>query len=224
LEKFADVKKRSDRTPHMISMQNWVENYICGTQAGQNVVGNRRDNLGLPVSELMFKNGNRWTHVCPYVRDAVDYDQCWIEESPLDGSDPAQLENLLLEQLTTFKAAPPAHDPVAQNHQPAPLPILWKNFITFFPRIVRQPRTGPFALMDDVQAKLLPLFIQNGLLFGAFYPGCPTTGIHNDQWNKAFVCPFAAFVVRYLAQHDHQFIGVNSPNRAAYRSYFPCHS
>ncbi len=216
---FSAVRKQPERTPQMISMQNWVENYVCGTQAEQKVVGNRHDNLNLTVTQLMFDRKNRWAHVCPYVIDALDYDSCWLEESDLDGSHPSAIAHLLLTQLKDFKKTPPAHDPVLQG--PAPLPALWKTFITFFPRIVRNPRSGPFPLIDDLYTQLLPSFVREGLMFGEFYPGCPSTGIYNPEWPKSFVCPFPAFVMRYMAKHDHLFITRNSAIWDAYNSYFP---
>lgn len=219
MEKFSAVKQQPNRNPQMISMQNWVENYMCGTQADQKVVGNRHDNLDLPVTQLMFDRKNRWAHVCPYVIDALDYDHCWIEESDIDGSNPADIENMLLRQLEEFKKAPPAHDPAL--HGPAPLPVLWKTFITFLPRIVRSSRSGPFPLIDDIYVRLLPAFVKEGLMYGEFYPGCPSTGIYNNQWPKSFVCPFPSFVIRYMARHDHLFITPNTPIWDAYKSYFP---
>lgn len=219
MERYSAVRQQLNRNPQTISMQNWVENYICGTQADQKVVGNRCDNLNLPVTQLMFDRKNRWAHVCPYVIDAIDYDHCWIEESDLDGSRPQDIEMLLLQQLQDFKKTPPAHDPVLQG--PAPLPALWKTFITFFPRITRESRTGPFPLIDEMYLRLLPVFVLEGMMFGEFYPGCPSKGIYNDQWPKSFVCPFTAFVMRYMARHDHLFITRGTPIWDAYKSFFP---
>lgn len=223
MDRFSVVKRQLNRTPQMISMQNWVENFICGIQKDQNVIGNRHDNLGLLVTQLMFDNKNRWAHVCPFVRDALDYDHVWIEESDLDGHNPTAIENLLLNQMQNFKSTLPAYDPIL-NGQPASLPALWKTFITFFPSMLRKPRQGRFPLIDSIYANLILTFVQEGLMFGGFYPVCPITGIYNTQWNKPFICPFPAFAVRYLAQQDHLFLNQNSSERAAYKSYFPCMS
>jgi hypothetical protein len=223
MERFSTIKRQANRTPQMISVQNWLENFICGTRADQKVVGNRFDNLNQPVTQLMFDNRNRWAHVCPYVSDSMDYDHCWIEKSELDGSDPAAIESLLLKQLEDFKSTPPVHDPVP-GREPALLPVLWKTFVTFFPRIVREPRTGPFPLIDNLYSRLLPEFVRHGLMFGEFYPRCPTVGIYNDRWPKSFVCPYPAFVIRYMARHDYLFITPNSVIWDAYTTYFPMES
>jgi hypothetical protein len=220
MDRFSVVKKQLNRTPQVISLQNWVENYICGTQKPQNVVGNRQDDLGLSVTQLMFDNKNRWAHVCPYVRDALDYDHVWVEESDLDGGNPADIENLLLHHIQNFKNTPPSYDPTL-NGQPAFLPVLWKTFIIFFPNILRKPRNGRFPLIDDIYTKLISTFVQEGLMFGGFYPVCPITGIYNTAWNNPFVCPFPAFAIRYLIQQDHLFLNQNSPEWSIYRSYFP---
>jgi len=143
MDRFSVVKKQLNRTPQVISLQNWVENYICGTQKPQNVVGNRQDDLGLSVTQLMFDNKNRWAHVCPYVRDALDYDHVWVEESDLDGGNPADIENLLLHHIQNFKNTPPSYDPTL-NGQPAFLPVLWKTFIIFFPTFFANPAMAVF--------------------------------------------------------------------------------
>ena len=220
MERFSTIKRRADRNPQMISVQNWLENYICGTREDQKVVGNRCDNLDQPVTQLMFDNRNRWAHVCPYVSDSIDYDNCWIEESELDGRDPAAIESLLLKLLEEFKRAPPAHDPTLAR-EPASLPVLLKTFVIFFPHIVREPRAGPLPLIDELYSRLLPQFVRHGLMFGEFYPRCPTVGIYNDQWPKSFVSPYPAFVIRYMARHDHLFITPDSAIWDAYTTYFP---
>ena len=220
MDRFSIVKKQLNRTPQMISMQNWVENYVCGTQKDQNVVGNRQDDLGLFVTQLMFDNKNRWAHVCPYVRDSLDYDHVWLEESDLNGQTPDDIEKLLLYHIQEFKSTYPPYDPTL-NGQPASLPVIWKTFIIFFPSIIRKPRNGRFPLIDNIYKKLISTFVQEGLMFGGFYPVCPITGLYNTQWNNPFVCPFPAFAIRYLVQQDHLFLNQNSPEWYFYKSYFP---
>src|SRR5438445_13636719 len=103
MEKFSRVKADAARKPQMASMQNWVEGYICGVNRNQFVVDTREDDLGLKVSQLMFDHKNRWAQVCPFVRDSLDYDMFWIEESEIQGHDAVELERLLKAQIIQFK-------------------------------------------------------------------------------------------------------------------------
>lgn len=217
MERFSAVKAAENRTPQMASMQNWVERFICGTNPHQMVVGNREDGLGLKVTQLMLENKNRWAQVCPFVRDSLDYDHFWIEESSL-GGDSAALEKLLMDQIRDFKRCPPEYDPAATGVG-AKLPILWKTFLTFFPRIKAQSK-GSFALFDDLHARLRKEFIPAGLMLGQFYAGCEAPAIYNTSW-RALISPYPAFAIRYMAKHDKLFIPEGTSEHEKYRKYFP---
>jgi hypothetical protein len=216
MERFSAVRAAENRTPQMASMQNWVERFICGTNPHQMAVGKREDEFGLKVTQLMFDNKNRWAHVCPFVRDSLDYDHFWIEESNLN-DDSAALERLLRGQMTDFKSCPPEYDP-APTGVAAPLPTLWKTFFTFFPRIKVQSK-GPFPLFDDLHARLKSEFIRAGLMLGQFYAGCRVPAIYNLSW-RALNSPYPAFAIRYMAKHDRLFISAGTPEREEYRKYF----
>src|SRR5437588_187928 len=133
----------------------------------------------------MFNNCSRWAQVCPFVRDALDYDLFWIAQSPL--VEQAGIEKLLLEQKAQFIATPPVHDPLAVG--PAKLPTLWKIFTTFFPEIKHRGKSaGPLKMFDDLHLKLRTTFRSAGLMLGQFYPNCPEEGLHNKAF-RSLVSP-----------------------------------
>jgi hypothetical protein len=218
MDKYWVAKQSSNPTLPMLQMQKWVERYICGTNINQGVVGKREDDLGIKVTQLMFTNKNRWAHVCPFIRDSLDYDEFWIEESDLIND--VDIETLLLKQIGDFKNAPPAHDPIASG-QGAKLPILWKTFLTFFPRLLHRP-IGGYPLMDNLHAKLKPVFIQEGLMLGQFYARCPAEATWNPMWKGPLISPWPAFAIRYMAKHDHIFLKNDATAMAVYnRQFFP---
>jgi hypothetical protein len=219
MEKFSLVSKDPARTPQMATMQRWVEKFICGTSQQQGVVGNRVDDFGIEVTQLMYDNKNRWAQVCPFIRDSLDYDHFWIEESDLDERSAEAIEQLLLKQIDDFKSCHPNYDPVAEGRG-ATLPILWKTFLTFFPH-VRHRSGGPVPLIDDLHARMKPLFVQAGLMLGQFYAGCPVGAIYNPLWTNVLTSPYPAFAVRYMAKHDKLFIKPESPDYKYYESFFP---
>lgn len=219
MEKFSLVLKDVSKTPQMATMQRWVEKYICGTSQKQGVVGNRTDDFEITVTPLMFDNKNRWAHVCPFIRDSLDYDDFWIEESDLDEQSHDAIEQLLLLQIDDFKNCPPVYDPVSEG-QGAKLPILWKTFLTFFPYIRHRSR-GPVQLIDDLHAKLKPVFVESGLMLGQFYAGCPVGAVYNPSWTNVLTSPYPAFAIRYMAKHDKLFIKPESPDFEFYKRFFP---
>jgi hypothetical protein len=204
----------------MAGMQNWTERYVCGVSAKQGVVGNRDDGFGGKVTQLMFDNHSRLAEVCPFVRDSLDYDVFWIEESNFDDSQVDEIEHLARRQLVDFKTAEPAFDPETQG--PAQLPVLWKTFLTFFPRVIHKSRvTAGFPLFDDLHAKLKPDFIKAGLMLGQFYAGCPQPAIYNEEWTGPLASPYPAFAIRYIAKHDKLFISPTSSEYEIYKKFFP---
>jgi heptaprenyl diphosphate synthase len=204
----------------MTVMINWVEGYICGTRPKQMVVGNRLDSNGNLVTQTLFDTRDKQAHVCPFVRDSIDRDLFWIEESFLDASDPNDIEQLLRKQIQDFKDQVPPHDPLATGN-PAGLPELWKTFLTFFPRIIHKSKQGAFPFMDTLHQNLKPDFVRNGLMLGQFYAGCPEPAIYNPMWKGPLLSPYPTFAIRYMAVHDKLFISQNTPEWTIYKSFFP---
>jgi hypothetical protein len=215
MERFSTVKNNPRSSPTAV-MQNWVERYICGVNKNQSVVGNRKDEFGTIVTQLMYDNKNRWAHVCPFVRDSLDYDMFWIEES--DVEDRHRIEELLNQQLVQFKSCPPAFDPVATG-KAADLPVSLKTFLTFFPRI-RLRSKGLFPMFDEIHKSLKPDFIRAGLMLGQFYAGCPVASVYNPLWKGPLISPYPAFATRYMAKHDSLFISRGTREFEEYKKYF----
>jgi len=214
------------RTPSLEMMQKWVEKYICGVNHRQGVVGSgerkdkfRKDDFGNPVTDLMFRNRSRWAHVCPFVRDSMDYDLFGIEESKLDDRDEGKIVELLRRQIPLFIGWEIRFDPVASGTA-ATLPVLWKTFLTFFP-YTRNESRGSLDMMDRIHSKLKSEFVKAGLMLGQFYPGCKTEAIYNSSWKGPLISPYPAFAIRYMAIHDHLFINPESAEFKQYLKFFP---
>lgn len=218
MQTFSSIKISSTRPPEVASLQNWIEKFVCAPQSKQNVINNRCDDFDQPVTKLMFDNRNRWAHVCPFVRDSLDYDMFWMELSSLDGQHPEAIERLLRQQMKDFQLCEPAYNPVAKN-KAAEFPVLWKTFMTFFP-IKRHSEDGvAFPLFKRLHDLLKPDFVQAGLMLGQFYAGCPQEGIYNRHW-PALQSPRPAFAIRYMAKHDKLFVKEDQPEYVHYQKFF----
>src|SRR6266446_2624737 len=189
METFLGVKAQQSKSRPMSRMIGFVERYICSANIKQMVVNMRRDEHGNLVTQAMFDRNDIQAHVCPFVRDSIDRDLFWIEESALDGSDPDiadKVETLLRKQIQDFKDAPPAYDPLSTGHAVG-LPELWKAFLTFFPFILHKSSQGPFPLFDDLHKKLKSVFVSHGLMLGQFYAGCPEEAVYNKNWRGPLI-------------------------------------
>ncbi len=223
MENFTEAVNNPNRSVEMKRIHWWVDKFICAVMPRQLVVGNRKDEAGNEVTQEMADNKDRPAHVCPFVRDSIDRDLFWIEESHLGVQDGAAIEQLLREQMNDFINYPPPYDPVTTG-QGAPMPVLSKTFLTFFPRIKHHSR-GRLPLMDDMHSSLKPDFMQAGLMVGQFYAGCPEPAVYTAQtpkpWTDILNSPYPAFAIRYMAWHDHLFIKPGGLGYLQYKQFFP---
>lgn len=206
--------KQATDTPEMRSMKKWVENYICRAASNnkQGVIGKRDDGHGGKVTHAMLTNNERPAHVCPFVRDSLDSDFFWIEESNLGHQETLAIAHLLLKQIDDFKKTSPAFDPKTEG-RPAPSAYMLKTFLTFFPRFGPESSFAPE--IDLLHKSLKRIFRGHGLMLGQSYKGCNEPGIW-DATYKPLLSPYPAFAIRYMLKHDFHFA---EPEE--YRKYFP---
>jgi hypothetical protein len=219
LLKVSNAKGYNPRTGNPLGvMVNWLEKTICGTQPKQSVVGNRPLVEGGTVTQEMFDRQERAAHVCPFVRNSLDANLFWFEESPLGRGDQKLIEQRLSAMVDEFQNMDPAHHP-QPDKVPAIEPSVLKAFLLIFPNLhVRGGGGVSDKFMDDVHAAIKPAFVANGLMLGQFYPSCPFEGIYNQSW-LALTSPIPAFAARYMVRHDRPFI----PNElmSTYEKFFP---
>ena len=199
------------------SIKKWIENFICGVQRQQQVVGNRQTPSGGTVSTLEFSMRERIAQVCPFVKDSIDQNYFWIEESPI--ADVGNIEAYLLSQILPFIQAPPDHDPWRDGAPPAP--VWLKTFFTFFPHYMLPSPKQPDLAVDQMYARVRPGFMNAGLMLGQFYHGCDQPSVYNPKWRDVLTCPYLAFAIRYMAPHDRLFIKPGSVGHDKFQKLFP---
>ena len=197
-------------------IQGWLEHFICGTHPKQNVVGNRDHPTGGKVTEEQFRAGDKAAHVCPFVRDSLDGDYLWIEESDLDDVD--EIGKLLIARIRPFKDAAPGHDPVGGDG-PAVMPVGLKTLVAFFPNY-EVARPGPDEQIDGLHGRAKVEFRAEGLMLGQFYKTCAAPAVYNAGWLHALTAPYLVFAIRYMQRHDKLFIGPDDPGYDTYCKLF----
>lgn len=169
---------------------------------------------GRLVTRAMFNAKDREAEVCPFVRDSLDRDLFWLEES-CETSE-IGIEMLLRNQIDQFVSTPPAHDPET-NLQPAGEPELWKTFVTIFPDVLPAIPLGQFV--NAIHARGKPHFVRKGLMLGEFFMGNLQEGIHSKHF-RPNAAPLSLFIIRYMIRSDRMF-NQKPEHLAEYNRYFP---
>jgi hypothetical protein len=217
MQQYSVVKADPHRSTQMSTVLQWVERFPCGPLEKQNVVGHRRDHAGNIVTQADFDAKERKAHVCPFVRDALDIDNVWLEESALTESDQTDIEALLQSQIGPFLKTAPAYTPSATG-MPAAMPALLKTFVTVFPRVLY--KRGSLPLFETIRTTIKVQFVKQGMMLGQFYKGCPQGGIYNPLFTP-LSAPWPAFVIRYMVKGDSIFNSDNPVWFSEYQKYFP---
>ncbi|MEA2733685.1 MAG: hypothetical protein QOE14_136 [Humisphaera sp.] len=200
-------------------LKRWIERFICGTHVGQGVVGNRHHPDGGFVTQEQFDRGDKAAHICPFVRDSIDADVFYIEESPL--TSPLQIRKHVLGRMKEFKQLEPTFDPIAEK-KPATMPIALKTLLVWFPNY-KSPGPPPDLQVDQIFKWMIIPFIREGLMLGQFYKGCADPAVHNPNWKKVLTSPYLAFALRYMQPHDKLFIKPGTPGYPIWQKMFGEH-
>jgi hypothetical protein len=198
-----------------VQVQRWIERFICGTSAHQSIVGKRDHPDGGKVTQEQFDRGDKVAHVCPFVRDAIDLDLFYINESNL--TQPLEIRKFLLARAEDFKKLEPAYDPLVEG-KAATMPTGLKVLVTLFPKYA-SPTVGPDPAIDRIFQWMIIPFIRQGLMLGQFYKGCAEPAIHNDSWRKVLTSPYLAWVIRYMQPHDKLFVKPGTPGYPIYEKF-----
>src|SRR5215813_13593830 len=198
MKPYSQLKADPSQSNEMHAMLRWIERFLCGLLRNQHVVNNRRDHTGALVTQADFDARSRKAHGCPFVQDALDIDNIWLEESALTERDQSQIEALIRSQIPSFLATSPAYDPRVTG-KPAGVPELFKAFIFVFPRVLYSK--GYLPMFETIQNTIKIDFIRCGMMSGQFYYGCPQPGLYNPAF-RPLSAPWPVFAVRYMVKDD----------------------
>jgi hypothetical protein len=200
-------------------MVHWLEKSICNTQPKQAVVGQRKLAEGGFVTRAMFERKEKTAHVCPFVKDSLDANLFWFEESTATREDREVIEQRLVDMVEEFVKVAPAYDPIKEKRADgAPSPGVFKAFLLVVPNFRLLGSRKADSLMDNIHEKIKPEYVKRGLMLGQFYSTCQQAGVYNEAW-LALTSPWPAFAARYMVRHDRLF--VKGELLPFYEQYFP---
>jgi hypothetical protein len=134
--------------------------------------------------------------VCPYTRPSVDAGLLRLAVWREAGADVQR------ELTAAMRAARRFWEELAPTSGPQ---VLFKTVLVVLPGLA-----GRTAVIDAVQRELSLEFTGDGLMIGEFYPTCPVTGLHSDEF-RPMQAPVPMLAIRRMVLGDLPFmLGVDA--------------
>ncbi|MGN6376163.1 MAG: DUF6875 domain-containing protein [Sphingomonas sp.] len=146
--------------------------------------------------------------VCPYIARAIARCaiqlRCSAATEQMGGTIMAEM-HAARSVITDLLAATPA----ARDRMLVSLVVL-------FPGIRAE---AGYRKLAEAQRELKTSFVEQGLMIGEFFPGCPSPGLHNPDF-RPFDAPVASLAVRQMTVFDAPFMTGDRRHVAAYLRHF----
>lgn len=130
--------------------------------------------------------------VCPFVPQALKTNTIRLAVVQAKSLNIQQIEELVLDYRDAFLEIEPTQKEAALN----------KAFLIVFPDISIEDTT---TLIDGIQQKLKPLFVQQGLMLGEFHKRNESPGLHNPHF-RPLQSPIPMLAIRFMVESDLPFL------------------
>jgi hypothetical protein len=146
-----------------------------------------RDFLAQPHGDL-----GREGPVCPFVPRALKLGTLWIGIVEADPDKPEDMEAIVDHYRKVFLDLEPKQGSDA----------VFKTIILIFPRVSSEQAP---VLIDGVQKKLKPGFVDDGLMLGQFHEKNDEPGLHNKKF-RPLRSPIPLLAIRFMVKQDLPFL------------------
>lgn len=146
-----------------------------------------RSFLGKPHRDL----GRRGT-VCPYVPHTLNSNSIYLRVIRTKNLESQQIEEIVLSYRDIFQELEPKKQELALN----------KALILIFPDIHLDDAP---KIIDGIQQKLKPFFVETGLMIGEFHKRNETPGLHNPDF-RPLHSPIPLIAIRFMVESDLPFL------------------
>jgi hypothetical protein len=131
--------------------------------------------------------------VCPFARGAVQRQGLVLTAVIARSAGSAMLTRAIARLRNSFASA-------VGDLDADPLEI-FRSIMIVFPHLPLKS----ISMIERVQKALKPSFVDQGLMIGEFYPGCPAAGLHNEAF-RPLDAPVAALAIRHMSLSDAPFL------------------
>ncbi len=135
--------------------------------------------------------------VCPFVPQALKSNSIRLTAIRAKNLESSQVEEIVLGYLDTFQELEPRAREAGLN----------KVILLVFPDVHIDDTD---KLIDGVQQKLKPLFVEQGLMLGEFHNRTDSPGLHNPNF-RPLRSPIPLLAIRFMVESDLPFL-VNTDN------------
>lgn len=130
--------------------------------------------------------------VCPFAPRALKLNTVWLAEIRTEGMSQAQIEQIVYRYRDQFLELEPNSGEQA----------FYKAIILVFPDVSEEDAP---ELIDGIQQKLKPFFVEQGLMIGEFHQRNETPGLHNPNF-RPLRSPIPMLAIRFMAETDLPFL------------------
>ena len=132
--------------------------------------------------------------VCPFVPIALGMDTIWMAEVGEASPSVEGISAIITEYRKVFLETEPKNGPEAMN----------KAFLVVFPSLTANGAEGA-AVVDEVQARLKPYFVDTGLMLGEFHAANKSPGLRNPNF-QPLRSPIPMLAIRHMVDSDLPFL------------------
>ncbi|BAT54990.1 hypothetical protein NOS3756_39660 [Nostoc sp. NIES-3756] len=135
--------------------------------------------------------------VCPFIPYSIKSDSILMAVIRVKNLAPKQVEDIVFKHRDIFLDIEPRDKKSCIN----------KAFLLIFPDIDMDDAA---TLIDDIQQKLKPFFVEKGLMIGEFHKRTATRGLHNPNFYP-LRSPIPLLAIRFMVEADLPFL-MNTEN------------
>lgn len=130
--------------------------------------------------------------VCPFAPRALKLNTVRVAAIRTEGMNQTQIEELVCRYRDQFLQLAPTSGEMA----------FYKAIMLVFPDVSAEQAP---ELIDEVQRKLKPYFVEQGLMIGEFHQHNDTPGLHNPDF-RPLRSPVPMLAIRFMAESDLPFL------------------
>jgi hypothetical protein len=183
-----------------------VDRECSATSTPAKVVKWLREFLACPHPNL-----GRSGSVCPFVPIALELDRIWVAEVTTEDPSIDSISSIITEFREMFLRTEPTNGPEALN----------KAFLVAFPTLISHGSKAA-ALVDEVQYRLKPTFVEKGIMLGEFHATNESPGLRNPDF-RPLRSPIPMLAIRHMVESDLPFMtraNYSSKEQAAFLRAF----
>ena len=130
--------------------------------------------------------------VCPFLPRALQLDSIQLATIHTKGLEQQAVEDIVKHYRDAFLELEPRQGELA----------LYKSLLLIFPDVSEEEAP---TLIDGVQQRLKPFFVEEGLMIGEFHPRNQTPGLHNPDFYP-LRSPVPMLAIRFMTESDLPFL------------------